>query len=362
MGLLLKGAKVLKWLNDTGESGRERRPIMSPGKKLGIGVIGCGRVAQAHLAAAVALGKEVDLLAVADWEEEKAREAKENYRAGEFTTRYEDILRNPEVEAVIITLPNHLHHSACLAAAGARKHILVEKPMAMDLHQAREMVHAAEQNGVSLMVGQSRRFSDAVFVLQERLPEIGELFRIIISFLVSFPSPPTPWWRKAEEAGGLVILLQGSHSLDSVLTWMGKMPQWVFTFSSRRNPQWEGEDEADILLSFDRGESASVHLSLSTSPAFHEALLVGAKGVIRLIEYPTDKPFGFGYHLELNGKRVLSGDQFPSNYTLQLKEFVSALRTGRRPKASGEEVLKTQILLDAARQAEREKRPVYLSP
>jgi predicted dehydrogenase len=64
----------------------------------------------------------------------------------------------------------------------------------------------------------------------------------------------------------------------------------------------------------------------------------------------------------MNGKRVLSGDQFPSNYTLQLKEFVSALREGRRPKASGEEVLKTQILLDAARQAEREKRPVYLSP
>ena len=335
---------------------------MSLGKKLGIGVIGVGRVAQAHLAAVSALKEEVDLLAVADVEEEKARQAMEKYRAGYFTTRYGDLLGDSTIEAVIITLPNHLHHSAALDAAKAGKHILIEKPMAMNILQAREMVAAAEDNRVTFMVGQSRRFSDAVFAMQERLPEIGKLFRVIISFLVSFPSPPTNWWRRFDEAGGLVILLQGSHSLDSILTWMGKMPQRVFTFSSRRNLQWEGEDEADILLSFDRGESASVHLSLSTSPAFHEAVLVGTKGVIRLIEYATGKPFGFGYHLEMNGKRVFSGDQIPSNYTLQLKEFLSALRDRRTPIASGKEVLKTQLLLDAARQSEREKKPIYLSP
>jgi predicted dehydrogenase len=308
------------------------------------------------------LKEEIELLAVADVEEEKAREAKERYGAGYFTFRYEDLLRDPRIEAVVITLPNHLHHSACLAAAAAGKHILLEKPMAMNTGQAREMAAAAKDKGVTLMVGQSRRFSAAAFALQARLPEIGELFRVVVSFLVSFPSPPTDWWRRSEEAGGLVILLQGSHSLDSILTWMRKMPRRVFTFSSRRNPQWEGEDEADILLSFDRGESASVHLSLSTAPAFHEALLVGTRGVIRLIEYATGKPFGFGYHLELNGERILSGDQVPSNYTLQLREFASALRERRVPAASAEEVLKTQLLLDAARQSQREERPVSLSP
>ena len=335
---------------------------MPSGKKLGLGVIGCGRVAQAHLSAIVDLKEEIDLLAVADVEEKKAQEAREKYGAGHFTTRYEDLLKNPEVEAVIITLPNHLHHSAVLAAAKAKKNILIEKPMAMDIRQAREMTASARENAVTLMVGQSRRFSDAVNALQKSLPEIGDLFRVIVSFLVSFPHPPTNWWRRSEEAGGLVILLQGSHSLDSILTWMKRMPQRVFTFSSRRNVQWEGEDEADILLSFDRGELASVHLSLSTSPAFHEAVLVGTRGVIRLIEYATGKPFGFGYHLELNGRRILSGDQVPSNYTLQLKEFLSALRENRRPIASGEEILNTQLLLDAARQSEKEKRPISLSP
>jgi predicted dehydrogenase len=223
------------------------------------------------------------------------------------------------------------------------------------------MVEEARRNNITMMVGQSRRFSDAVFELQKNLPEIGRLFRIQISFLVNFPVPPTDWWKRSQEAGGLVILLQGSHSIDSILTWIKKTPLQVCAFTSRQNAQWEGEDEADILLSFDQGELASVHLSLSTSPDIHEAILVGTKGMMRLTEYSTGKPFGFGYHLDLNGKRVYSGDQIPSNYTLQLKEFTDALREGRKPPASGEEILNTMRVLDAVRLSEREKRVVYIN-
>lgn len=329
-------------------------------RKISLGVIGCGRVAQAHLAANENLKAEVELIAVADSDEKRAREAKERFGAKTFTSRFEEILHLPEIEAVIIALPNHLHHPVTLEAAKAKKHILVEKPMALNLSQAKEMVEVAKRNGVTLMVGQSRRFSDAVFELQRRLPEIGNLFRIQISFLVSFPSPPTTWWKRSEEAGGLVILLQGSHSIDSIVTWIKKIPSHVCTFSSKQNHQWEGEDEADILLSFDQGELASVHLSLSTSPAIHEAILVGEKGVMRLTEYSTGKPFGFGYHLDLNGRRVYSGEQVPSNYTLQLKEFIDAICRDRKPIASGEEVLNTMAVLDAARQSEREKRVVFI--
>jgi predicted dehydrogenase len=211
------------------------------------------------------------------------------------------------------------------------------------------------------MVGQSRRFSHAVFELQKTLPEIGALFRIQISFLVNFPSPPTNWWKRSEEAGGLVILLQGSHSIDSILTWIKKMPRKVITFSSKQNIQWEGEDEADILLSFDEGELASAHLSLSTSPEIHEAILIGTKGMMRLTEYSTGRPFRFGYHLDLNGERVYSGQQEPSNYTLQLKEFIDALQKDRSPIASGEEVLNTMLVLDAACLSEKEGRIVKIA-
>jgi len=328
--------------------------------KVGIGVIGCGRVAQAHLSAIESLKEEVELISVADKDEKKAREAKERFGSKLFTTQYEDLLAYKEIEAVIITLPNHLHHSVSIRAARSKKHILVEKPMALNMVEANEMVKEAKGNGVILMVGQSRRFSNGVFELQKHLPDIGDLFRIQISFLVSFPTPPTDWWKRSEEAGGLVILLQGSHSIDSILTWIKKMPLEVCTFSSKRNPLWEGEDEADILLLFDQGELASVHLSLSTFPDIHESILVGTKGVMRLTEYSTGKPFEFGYHLDLNGERIYSGDQIPSNYTLQLREFIDAIRNDRIPYASGEEVLKTMMVLDAVKKSEREKRVVSI--
>jgi len=334
---------------------------MAIGRKLQLGVIGCGRVAQAHLAAIQNLKDEVDLIAAADVDEKRAEEAKNRFGARLFSTsQYEEILSQSEIEAVIITLPNSLHHPVVLQAAKAKKHILVEKPMALNTKQAQEMVHEAKRNGITLMVGQSRRFSDAVFELQKNLHEIGNLFRIQISFLVNFPAPPTDWWKRSEEAGGLVILLQGSHSIDSILTWIKKMPRQVCAFTSKQNTQWEGEDEADILLSFDQGELASVHLSLSTSPEIHEAIFVGTKGVMRLTEYSTGKPFGFGYHLDLNGKRIYSGEQTPSNYTLQLREFIDAIRGRRPPIASGEEVLSTMRVLDAVRLSDREKRVVYL--
>jgi predicted dehydrogenase len=82
---------------------------------------------------------------------------------------------------------------------------------------------------------------------------------------------------------------------------------------------------------------------------------------MRLTEYATGKPFGFGYHLDLNAKRIVSGDQEPSNYTLQLREFIGAVREGRPPLASAEEIARTTMpVLDAARRSDLEKRIVVL--
>lgn len=329
--------------------------------KVKFGVIGCGRIAQAHLSAIKFLKEGAELVGVSDTDEKKAFEAKERFGAKFFTTRYEDLLEHKDIEAVIITLPNHLHYPVSIQAAKSKKHILVEKPMALNVIEAYEMVKEAKKNDVILMVGQSRRFSFGVYELQKHLIDIGELFRIQISFLVNFPTPPTDWWKRSEEAGGLVILLQGSHSIDSILTWIKKIPLKVFAFSSKRNPLWEGEDEADLLLFFDQGELASVHLSLSTFPEIHEAILIGTKGVMRLTEYSTGKPFEFGYHLDLNGKRIYSGDQTPSNYTLQLMEFIESIKNKRIPNASGEEVLKTMAVLDAIRQSERENKVIFIN-
>lgn len=331
-------------------------------KKLKTGIIGLGRIAMAHVNAAAELKDQIEVLAIAELQADRAKKTAEQLGVKRVFTDYHELLKETEIEAVIVCLPNYLHHSICIDAARAGKHILVEKPMAMNAREADDMIVAAKDNNVILMVGQSRRFSDAgMEIRQKMLSEIGQPFRIDISFLVSFPEPPTDWWKTSEKAGGLVILLQGSHSVDTILWLLDKTPSTVFSVSRSWNPLWEGEDEADILLSFDSGELATVHLSLNTSPYLHETIVVGPKGTIRLFEFPTEKPFGFSYRLDINDKTVLEGEQVPSLYTVQLKEFAEAIRENRKPIASGEEIKETMLVLDAIRESDREGRAVQLN-
>ncbi|UCF82910.1 MAG: Gfo/Idh/MocA family oxidoreductase [Desulfobacteraceae bacterium] len=330
-------------------------------QKLTLGIIGMGRVAMAHAEAARELKEQVDLVAIAEPRAERAKEMAETFGVKKIYLDYRELLKDPEIEAVIICLPNHLHHPVCLEAARAGKHILVEKPMCMNLAEADEMISKANKHEITFMVGQCRRFSFAMQEIFNRIDEIGQPFRIDIAFLVHFHQPPTDWWKSSEKAGGLVILLQGSHSVDTVLWLLKKVPSSVVAFSQSQNSLWEGEDEADIILKFDTGELASIHLSLNVSPYLHELLISGPKGSLKLFEYPTEKTYGFRYRLELNEKIILEGEQIPSLYTIQLKEFAEAIKENRQPIASAQEVRKTMMVLDEIRRSDSEGTVVHLN-
>jgi len=128
-------------------------------KKLKLGIIGMGRVSMAHADATKELNKQVKLVAIAELRAERAKEMAEALGVKKVYTDYRELLKNPEIEAVIICLPNYLHHPVCIEAARAGKHILVEKPMCMNLAEADEMISEANKHAITLMVGQSRRFS-----------------------------------------------------------------------------------------------------------------------------------------------------------------------------------------------------------
>ncbi|HXI21306.1 MAG TPA: Gfo/Idh/MocA family oxidoreductase, partial [Gemmatimonadales bacterium] len=185
--------------------------MSNPMKPLGLGFIGCGRIAQAHLKAAANLPDRVRVVAIAGRRRDRAETAARQFGVPVVADDYRELLAHPEVEAVVLTTPNDSHAAIACDAAKARRHILVEKPMALDTQSAESMAQAAEGAGVTLMVAQSRRFSDAAQEMVRRLPEIGEVFRVHVIFCVPFAQPPTDWWRSSSQAGGLVILLQGSH-------------------------------------------------------------------------------------------------------------------------------------------------------
>lgn len=315
-------------------------------KKLKLGIIGCGRIAQAHTEACKTLEEEVVIDAIADVNEEKLVDFCEQYPVRNKYKNYEGLLKKKEIDAVIICLPYHLHKQVTIDALKSGKHVLVEKPMALNYVQAQEMVEIAEKENRKLMIGQSRRFCDAILDMKKRIDktDIGELFRMIINFLVFFEEAPTDWWNKKDVAGELITLLQGSHSVDTVVWFFKRLPIRVYSINYTK--KFPVVDEGDILLDF--GEAtASIHLSLNTKPAVHEILAIGTNGLIKLSEYPLKKAFDFRYRLEKNGECILDNKQEPSNYTLQLKEFVRSLKENREPLAGGKEILRTMRVIDA---------------
>ena len=317
--------------------------------KLKLGIIGCGRIAQAHLAAITFLKDMSEAVAFSDVVMVKARETAAKVNAERCFQDYKELLASPEVDAVVICLPHHLHYEATVAAAEAAKHVLLEKPMALTTREAKEMVAVAKKNQITFMVGQSRRFSDAALTLKRRIADIGPIIRIISNFLVHFPEPPTEWWKSGEQSGGdLITYLQTSHSVDFCLWITGLIPERVYAKTFSRHPKGYGmKDEQDVILEFPAETTASLHLSLNTQPPLHDILVVGERGSFRLIEYGLNRPFSFGNRLILNGEVLMDGEQTPSNYTLQMQEFINAVRDHREPMASGEEICSEIQVLEA---------------
>ena len=185
---------------------------------LGIALIGCGQIADVHCKAITALAT-TDLVYAVDSDPDRVREAPDRYHAPHWSTEYADAPSSPDVDAVLLCLPHDLHHPFALEAAAAGKHILVEKPMALDEREARKMVAAADRAGVQLSIGQSTRclptYAHSKTLLAQN--SIGPLLNILHQRTFWIEQLSTDWRRDQSACGGLYLPLFGSHDIDALL-------------------------------------------------------------------------------------------------------------------------------------------------
>jgi predicted dehydrogenase len=317
--------------------------------QLAICVVGCGRVSRSHLEGMREIPNEVKISAIVSSDPAKRESFSKEYLVPKSYAHLDDMLEDAEIEAVDLCLPNHVHKEATIKSVRAGKHVLVEKPMANTVKDCEEMIVAAEKAGVCLMVGQSRRFHDAVFKSKELLDQgkIGNLISITALLFAYLKNPPTRWWKSKKKTGGLMIPLWGNHIFDYVLWMFDEKPTHVFCEAYGNNPNWEGEDEVTVLIGFTRDRFATVKMSwntklmevgewdgkekmLSSADIIYERYIQGTSGTM----YLNDETM-----LKLNGNIVMQGPQKPSNFAVQIREFASAIRENREPLTSGKRVL-----------------------
>ena len=327
------------------------------GKPLKICLVGCGRVSGNHLAGMLEVPEYIDVAAIVSRDPDKAKSFQRKYSIPGFYPSLEDALKDPCIEAVSLCLPNHLHKDAAVKCARAGKHVLVEKPMSNSVTECEEMIKAADDAGVTLMVGQSRRFYDAVFKSKEMVDsgKIGKLVSITGLLFGYLAGPPTDWWKESQKAGGLMIPIWGSHITDYVLWMFGKCPKRVYCEAYSNNPGWEGEDEVTLILGFEDNTFATIKMSwntrlreedwdgtgkmLSSSDIIYQRFIQGSEGTLHLNDETC---------LSMNGRVILEGNRKPGNFALQYTEFSNAIREKRTPMASGKEIINVIRVQEAA--------------
>jgi len=339
-------------------------------KPLKICIIGCGRVAQSHGEGVLASNGAVELTAIVSRTEEKRKAFQNKFNVPNAYADIDEALASGTFDAVDICLPNHLHTEYAIKCAQAGKHILLEKPMANTVAECKLINEACRKNGVTLMVGQSRRYHEAVMLSKKLYDEgkIGEVISVTGTLMGYLASPPTDWWRSSEKAGGLMIPLWGNHILDYILYIFEEMPLRVYCEAYSNNTEWEGEDETTILLGFSKDRFATVRMSwntrlapekewvgktkmLSSSDILYERFVQGTKGTLRLNDETK---------LSLNGETIFDNKNAKNNFATQYEEFAASIFEGRKPLTDGESGVGLIRIQEAALESYRTHKVVEL--
>jgi len=250
-------------------------------------LIGCGRVAKRH---AELLGlKQIAgarLAAVCDCVEKRARAFGEQYGVPWFTDMHE-MMSAADIDVVSILTPSGLHAEHLLAMASHKKHVVLEKPMALTLDDADAMIRACAENGIRLFVVKQNRFNVPVQKLREAM-EAGRFGKLVLGTVrVRWCRPQTYYdqdaWRGTWAYDGGVLTNQASHHID-LLEWMVGEVESVFAKSTTALVNIEAEDTAVVTLKFRNGALGIIEATTAARPKDLEGSIsiLGASGSVEI--------------------------------------------------------------------------------
>jgi predicted dehydrogenase len=196
---------------------------------------------------------------------------------------YDEILRDPEIDAVVLATPHSQHQAQVLAAAAARKHIFVEKPITLDLASARIVVAAARKAGVVLAVGLARRFHPSIAAVRERVQSgaLGKVIAMVAQHTTSTAQfvALDNWRSSPEESPAGAFTAVGVHALDHMIEFAG--PVRDVRCVTARNYPGPSDDTTSLMLQFESGASGLVFCSVATATNF-TFTVYGTKGLAEI--------------------------------------------------------------------------------
>jgi UDP-N-acetylglucosamine 3-dehydrogenase len=253
-------------------------------KKIRIGIIGAGKIAErTHLPQYSGL-KNVKVVAICDIIKKKADRLAKMFKVPSVYTDYKKMIKEAGIDAVSVCTPNYLHAPMTIFAAGNKKHVLVEKPMGISVKEMKKMIAACRKSRVTLMVEQTHRFDPAHEILKDIVDSgiIGDIVSVRGKLGHSGPeywSDDSPWFFDVKKSGGGVTVDVGIHILDVIRFITGKDVAAVSGFMANLvKKKMKLEDNVEAALKFTDGSIGVYEASWTNSPYEVVVQLYGTKG------------------------------------------------------------------------------------
>ena len=235
---------------------------------LRFGIIGCGEITSKRRAEQIDRAEGTELQLAMDIEEWAAKDIGQRFDI-EYTTDEEEVLSDPDVGAVYISTPHHLHAEQTIRAADSGKHVVIEKPIATSVTDGREMIDACEAAGVKLTVPLARftpTAEAARLLVEEGL--IGSVVGTRISSLARKPDSywtggytgrvPSDWRKSATESGGGILVMNSIHAIDRFRYVTGLTERRVYAEADTFVTDVEVEDFVCVTIRYDNGAIGSI--------------------------------------------------------------------------------------------------------
>jgi len=328
---------------------------------LNLGVIGVGVIGKYHLQA-IANQKNARAIAIADINEEALKSAAERFKIGKCFTDYHDLLALKDLDAVIVATPPFNHAEITCEAAAAGKHVLCEKPMAMNSKEAAKMVDACRRAGVKLGICSARsRLKPQAEMAKQYISEgkLGEIYYARFTTIRRRGRPgidilkESKWFLDSSKAGGGALIDIGCYDIDLALYLLGEsqpISANAITFRGIDSTfdletKYDVEEHSTVFVRFKDGPLISFETAWAANINSHqEAIIFGSKGGLKL------NPFTY-FTME-GGKGVsISYDlsiDWGSLHNLLINDFVTACLEDKQPKTPGSDGLKVMQIIDMA--------------
>ncbi len=337
-------------------------------KRLGAGIVGTGWVSTEHIRA-FEQNPHARVSAVCSRDKSRARAKAESMGLARCAV-YDDfdaMLQDKDVDIISICTPHHLHVRQGIAAAKAGKHILLEKPIALDLPGLRALEKAVTGAGVKTVVSFVLRWNPLFDLIRSFLAEkaVGEIYYAEVDYLHGIG----PWygqysWNIRKDMGGSSLLTAGCHAVDGLRWFLQKDAVEVYAMAnfSKGNPlKYEYEPNSVTLVRFADGAIGKVASSIeSAMPYVFDIMLLGEEGTIRNNQVFSRKWKGQKSWSSIPTILPDSGDVTHHPFVGEIDHFIDCIRMGKESHVNVADAVKTHEICLASEMSAATRKPVSL--